>query len=134
MDITFAVPPPAGAASLERCPDTIRFLQLLAALGGPGPSAEEAAAELPEMQAARGLFQWQVGSVSDGSEIVYKPSCTAAIIPEYSSQACGGSAHCHTQQLWSCVHVHGKAVCTLQHCMAVKHVLLQMSADIFLLA
>ena len=65
---------PAGAASLERCPDTIRFLQTLAALGSYGPSAEEAAAELPEMQAARGLFQWQVGSVSDGSNTAYKPS------------------------------------------------------------
>ena len=45
----------------------MRFLQTLAALGAPRPSAEEAAAELPEMQAARGLFQWQVGSVSVGT-------------------------------------------------------------------
>ena len=79
---------PAGAASLERCPDTIRFLQTLAALGAPGPSAEEAAAELPEMQAARGLFQWQVGMVSDGSkqQTCRPQGCTTFTTPDLAQQ------------------------------------------------
>lgn len=47
------------AAVLDRCEDSLEFLQLLSALQRP-QSEKEAASELPELRAARSLFRPEV--------------------------------------------------------------------------
>lgn len=59
----------AGAENLATCPDTARFLSVLAHLDDPPASSEDGSpiAELPERRAARGLFRFEVNFAPEGN-------------------------------------------------------------------